>query len=686
MEAKDSPSISNPYVWNPDTDFRPVDSLTHSEANSQANLLREAVREHNRRYYVKNDPIIADGTYDVLFKRLQTLEQEFDLDTEGSPTRRVGGEPVDEFETVAHISRMLSIQQSGDVADVHDFDAHIKRETGRTDIEYVCEPKFDGISLALYYEDGTLIRALTRGDGTEGDDVTQNVRTVHSIPLELEGNRPEMLVVRGELYMPRDEFQEYNQTRIESGKDPLANPRNAVAGTIRQQDPDIVANRPLDFYTFGVLESSTGFQSRFDQHNAFASYGLPVSNLVEVVDSIEEAIEYREKIVSQRDQLNVAVDGTVIKVNNCSLQDRLGSTSSHPRWAFAYKLPPRTEHTTVREIVLQVGRTGQITPVALLDPVDVGGVTVSRASLHNPEQIESLGVDIGDKVVVERAGDVIPQVSEVVESQSEGHYSYPSECPVCGSTIQRDGPIARCPGGFSCSAQKRRSIQHYTSRHGLDIDGFGEETISRFIDEGLVTAIHDIYELSVDDIAQLDGYGEKSARNLIESIDDSRTPDLDEFLAALSIQEVGSTIAKSLAREFTSLENIREATVEDLQSVDDIGPVAARHIVSFFNSEANTESLDELLTHFSPQFDETEIGDEFNGMTVVFTGSLPFYSRSEASDIVESEGGNVTSSVSSNTDLLVVGENPGSTKQQDAENNGVRTVSGTEFEQQLESL
>lgn len=686
MVENQSSADSNPYLRDPDTEFENADSLSTSEAEAQAASLREAIREHDRRYYLNDNPLIADRTYDALFARLQELERTHGVGSQDSPTQRVGGQPVDEFETVEHVSPMLSIEQSGEETDVRGFNSRVAREVSESPVTYVCEPKFDGISLALYYNEGVLEKALTRGDGHEGDDVTQNARTVQSIPLRLEGGVPEFLVVRGELFMPRDAFQSYNRERIENDEEPFANPRNATAGTIRQQDPETVAERPLDYYTFSVLESSSPYKSRLAEHEAFGEMGLPVNTLLEQVTGIDEAVEYRNELLESRDGLNVEIDGVVIKVNDREARETMGTTSNAPRWAFAYKFPPRSGETTLRGVGLQVGRTGRVTPVALLDPVDVGGVTVSRASLHNPEQIAELGVNTGDKVRVERAGDVIPQVAEVTESNNEIHYTFPSTCPVCDSAIERDGPMARCTGGLTCSTQNRRSIEHYTSRKGLDIDGFGEKTVQRLIDEGLVTDIADLYELTVDDVQAMEGFGEQSGQKLVDGLTEAQNPELADFITALGIREVGPTVARSLAREFETFDAFRSASASELQAVEDIGPVTVQRILDFFESPGNTDVLERLLSHVSPQEVEETGGETFEGMTIVFTGSLPNYTRGDAKSLIEREGGRVTSSVSSATDILVVGENPGKRKQESAEKNDVETRTGVAFEESLDDI
>lgn len=680
-------NVMNEYIWNPNTEFKPSEDINKDKAVKQAKKLREAIREHDRRYYIENNPIIQDRVYDKLYKRLKVLEKEFSIQTKNSPTTRVGGEPIDEFKTVEHSTPLLSIQQSGEKEDVRNFDETISKESNTT-YSYFCEPKFDGISIALHYESGVLQQAITRGDGSEGDDVTQNVKTAQSVPLQLSGDYPDRLIVRGELYMPKDKFQEHNKERVENGEEPFANPRNATAGTIRQQDPTIVRRRPIQFFAFSILESSDEktFASREEEHNACSSYGVPVCDVVEHVETIDEAIEYRNDVLDKRDEMVTPIDGVVIKVNETVVQNQLGYTSDHPRWAFAYKFPARTEETTLRDIALQVGRTGRVTPVAMLDPVGVDGVTISRASLHNPDEIKRLNVDVGDKVRIKRAGDVIPQVDDVVESNSNGVYTLPDVCPVCGSEIEVDGPIARCSGGLGCPSQKQRAIEYYASRDGLDIDGLGEETVTTLIDEGIVSDIADLYEITVDDISTIDGYGETSAENIVSSINESKTPELPAFITALGIKEVGGTIAKELAYNFTTFNALQNASREELMSIDDIGNVTANRVYEFFNSEENEEILNRLLMHVSPQEFSVDRGDAFEGETVVFTGSLPSYSRSEASDVIEMEGGNVTSSVSGATDLLVIGDSPGSRKVQQANENGTETMDASKFEQQLDKL
>jgi len=686
--ASDWPA-DNPYVTDPPTDFDPVDSLSESAASEQAAALREAVRYHDYRYYVDNDPLIGDRTYDALFARLRDLEDAFDLQTADSPTRRVGGPPREELPDVEHVAPMRSIDQGGDADEVREFDRRVREGLESADwdgaVRYYCEPKFDGLSVEVVYEDGQFVRAATRGDGEVGDDVTANVRTIPSVPQRLRGDHPDFLAVRGEVYMPKPAFQAHNRELVEAGEEPFANPRNAAAGTLRQLDPSVTAERPLSMFFFDVLDGAD-FDSRWEMHETLPEWGLRVCETTAVVDDIEAAIDYRDARLDERDDLDYEIDGVVISVDDTAACEALGHTARHPRWAFAYKFPARTERTTVRDVVVQVGRTGRLTPVALMDPVEVGGVTVSRASLHNPAEIERLGVAIGDEVRIKRAGDVIPEVAEVLAEgdDSADHFEFPGECPVCGSPVERDGPMAFCTGGLGCRAQRERSVQHYASRKGLDIEGLGEKSVQQLLDAGLVDDVADLYELTVTDLADLEGWGERSAENLLREVDAARDPPLADFLAALGIPEVGGTVAAALARHFGTFAAVRDADEETLREVDDVGPTVAREIREFFESEANRDVLDRLLAHVDPREAETTAGDALDGLTFVFTGSLDDYTRSEAQDLVERAGGSATSSVSGNTDYLVVGANPGQRKQAAAAENAVETLDEAAFEALLD--
>jgi len=686
MASADAPA-DNPYVDDPPTDFDPVEALSEEQGRDQAERLRAAIHYHDHRYYVENDPVIADRSYDALFARLQELEDAFELPTENSPTRRVGGEPVDELASVEHVAPMLSIDQGGEVTEVREFDERVRREladAGFEDVAYFCEPKYDGLSVEVVYEDGRYERSATRGDGEVGEDVTENVRTIGSVPLGLRGDYPEFLAVRGEVFMPRDAFQQHNRERVESDEDPFANPRNAAAGTLRQLDPGVTAERPLAAVFFDVLETTATLGANSELHATLPEWGLRTSERYAICETMEDAIEYRDALLEAREDLDFEVDGAVIKVDSMAARGVLGTTARAPRWAFAYKFPARKERTTLRDIAVQVGRTGRLTPVALLDPVDLGGVTVARASLHNPALIEDLGVGLGDTVRIQRAGDVIPEVVEVLESDGDGHFEFPETCPACARAVEREGPLAFCPAGLSCPAQRERAIRHYASRDALDIEGLGEESVAQLLGEGLIGDPADLYDLTVEDLTALEGWGERSARNLIEEIDAARKPPLADFLSALGIPEVGGVTARNLAREFATFDAIREAAEagerDAFQRVEDVGPEVADRILEFFDNEANRAVVAALRAHVSPRPHDVESGDELAGLTFVFTGALDGFTREEAREMVERHGASATASVSSNTDCLVVGESPGQSKLADVDEYGVATLEEDEFE------
>ncbi|PSP50199.1 DNA ligase (NAD(+)) LigA [Halobacteriales archaeon QH_7_69_31] len=679
----------NPYVRDPPLEFDPVEELDEETVDAQVGHLREAIRYHDHRYYQDADPVISDRTYDRLFDRLAALEDAFDLDSATSPTRRVGGEPLDELETVEHVTEMLSIDSAVEEREVREFDRRVRDRLADAGddgpVEYLCEPKFDGLSVELVYEDGALERAATRGDGEEGDDVTENVRTIRSVPLELDGDPPSFLAVRGEVFMPKAAFQAYNRERLERGDEAFANPRNAAAGTLRQLDPAVTAERPLDCFVFDVLvDGGYGFETRIEEHRTVADWGFHVDDATRLVEDVDGAIAFREEMLDQRDDLDYELDGTVIKLDRKAACETLGSTSRAPRWAFAYKFPARSEETTVRDVVVQVGRTGRLTPVALLDPIEVSGVEVSRATLHNPEQIEELGVDVGDRVRLTRAGDVIPYIEAVVDADADDHFGFPNHCPVCDSPIERDGPMAFCTGGVACPAQLRRAVRHYASRTGLDVEGLGEKAVDQLFDAGLLEALPDLYDLTVEDLAALEGWGETSAENLLAELEASKEPPLSDFLSALGVPEVGPTTAADLARHFGTLDAVMEASVEELQAVEGIGRTVAEEIREFLDSDRNRAAIDALRERgVDPRPAETA-GDALEGLTFVFTGALDDRTREAARELVEANGGSATSSVSGNTDYLVVGDDPGRTKRDDAAANDVPTIDEAAFEALLE--
>ncbi|GAB6862725.1 NAD-dependent DNA ligase LigA [Haloplanus litoreus] len=668
----------NPYVRDPDTSFDPVEKLSDATAREQVRDLREAIEYHDYRYYVANDPVVADRTYDTLFDRLVELEDTFDLHDENSPTRRVGGEPLDELETVEHVAPLLSLQSSGDADEIREFDRRIRDAVG--DVTYSAEPKFDGFSVEVVYEDGAFDRAVTRGDGREGEDVSANVRTIGSVPLHLRG-APDVLAVRGEVYMPRSGFQALNERRIERGEDPFANPRNAAAGTVRLLDPETVADRPLDVFFYDVIDTSADLASQEETVDLLRGLGFRVDDETTVVEDVEGVLDYRDRLMAARDDLEYEIDGVVAKVVDFAKREELGSTARHPRWAFAYKFPARTGETTVERIVVQVGRTGKLTPVALLDPVDLQGVTISRATLHNAARIDELGVREGATVRIERAGDVIPEVVEVIEGGAEdGDFSMPGTCPVCDGNVVQEGEHHYCTNA-SCPAQLRRSLQHFCSRDAMDVEGVGEEAADQLVDTGLIESLADLYDLETADLVSLDGWGERSAENLLAELEASKDVDLGTFVYALGIRHVGTERARALAGAF-SLDELMDASATELREIEDVGPEVAESVASYFDTAANVETVERLLdAGVSPK--RRERGSELDGLTVVFTGSVPGYTRSELEDLLETHGANVTSSVSGRTDYLVVGENPGERKREQADAEGVETLDPAAFEERI---
>ncbi|WP_248897174.1 NAD-dependent DNA ligase LigA [Haloplanus halobius] len=669
--------VDNPYLRDPDTSFAPVSELTEAEAREQVERLREVIAYHDHRYYVENDPAVADRTYDALFERLQRLEDAFDLHAETSPTQRVGGEPLDELETIEHVAPLLSLQSSGDAETIREFDRRIRESVGNVD--YAAEPKFDGLSVELVYEDGHFERAVTRGDGTEGEDVSANVRTIGSVPLRLP-DAPDFLAVRGEVYMPRSGFQALNERRVERGDDAFANPRNAAAGTLRLLDPETVADRPLDIFVYDVLLTSATLDSHTAAVDLLTDLGFRVGE-TDIVADVEGVIDYRDRLLDARDDLEYEIDGIVAKVVDYGAREELGSTARHPRWAFAYKFPARTGETTVERIVVQVGRTGKLTPVALLDPVDVTGVTISRATLHNVGQVHDVGVREGATVRIERAGDVIPEVVEVVEAGDGPRFEMPDACPVCDGSVVQEGEHHYCTNA-SCPAQLRRRLQHFCSRDAMDIEGLGEQAADQLVEEGLVESLADLYDLDQETLAALDGWGEQSAANLLDELEASKDIDLASFVYALGIRHVGTERARALAAAF-SLDDLLEASVEDLRAVADVGPEVAESVAAYVDNPANVGMIERLrAAGIEPERRERG-GDELDGLTVVFTGSVPGYTRSELAERLEAHGASVTSSVSGATDYLVVGENPGTRKQEQADAEGVETLDSAAFEERI---
>jgi DNA ligase (NAD+) len=647
--------------------------------------LREQIHYHNYRYYRLNDPEISDGAYDELFRELQRLEKEYpQLITPASPTQRVGAQPLEAFRPVTHYRPMLSLESSHENRILEDFHRRVQEAAAETTVDYLVQPKVDGVSVELVYRDRRLSLAATRGDGFTGEDITLNVRAIHPVPKTLSPSAPPLVVVRAEIFMPVEGFRKLNEELLTENNKPFANPRNAASGSLRQLDPAITGSRPLQLFPFELTNADDlGYRAESDCLKDLKDWGLPVPSEAREKGASPRDIEaIHHRYHTSRDQLDYEVDGIVVKVDSLPLRVTMGSRTRTPRWAVAYKFEPRQEVTRVEKIIAQVGRTGKLTPVALLLPVDVGGVTVSRASLHNFGEVERLDLRAGDTVRIQRAGDVIPQVMEVIrpgEPRSE-QFLPPERCPVCESPVVEEGAYHKCPNRFGCSAQIHRSIRHYSSRMALDIEGLGEKTITTFVQKGLITDLASIYKLSPDTIAPLDGFGDLSAKNLIGAIEDSRKPELHRFLYGLGIPNVGEKTAADISRHFGSFASIRRATGEQLLEVQGVGPIVAQSIVDFFASPSVNAELDRLLTEVSPRTMEIQHPSraELTGKTVVFTGTLERFPRSEAQRRVEAVGGKTSSSISSKTDFLVHGPGAGS-KLAKARSLGIRLLDEKEF-------
>ncbi|MET1509851.1 NAD-dependent DNA ligase LigA [Yersinia enterocolitica] len=640
----------------------------------QINQLRTSLRHHEHLYHVLDAPEIPDAEYDRLMQQLRELEaQHPELITNDSPTQRVGAAPLDAFEQVKHEVPMLSLDNVFDEESYLAFDKRVHDRLKRADpLTFCCELKLDGLAVSLLYEDGELVRAATRGDGTTGENITANVRTIRAIPLRLQGdNIPRRVEVRGEVFMPLAGFEQLNNEARRKGGKVFANPRNAAAGSLRQLDPRITAKRPLTFFCYGVglLEGGELPRSHIQRLMQFRAWGLPVSDRVKLCTGSEQVIAFYRQVEQDRGGLGFDIDGVVIKVDSLDLQEQLGFVARAPRWATAFKFPAQEQITQVREVEFQVGRTGAITPVARLEPVQVAGVIVSNATLHNADEIERLGLRIGDTVIVRRAGDVIPQVVGVVmdqRPQDAKEITFPEHCPVCGSDIERvEGEaVARCTGGLFCAAQRKEALKHFVSRRALDVDGMGDKIIEQLVEKQYVENPADLFTLTAGKLTGLDRMGPKSAQNLIVALEKAKQTTFARFLYALGIREVGEATAANLAAHFRNLENLRAADIEALKSVPDVGEVVAKHVVNFLGEEHNQkviEALEKVITWPEPQqIIAEEIDSPFAGKTVVLTGSLTILSRDEAKDRLAALGAKVSGSVSKKTDLVIAGEAAGS--------------------------
>ena len=656
--------------------------------------LREQIRHHNYRYHVLDDPEVPDAEYDRLMRALQVLEGKYpNLITADSPTQRVGDEPMPAFGTVAHRVPMLSLDNAFSAEELQDFHRRVLGRLemeGEESLQYAAEPKLDGAAVSLLYKNGVLVRGATRGDGSTGEDITHNVRTIEAIPLRLIGDDyPSLLEVRGEVFIPKAGFDAYNEKAGAAGEKTFVNPRNAAAGSLRQLDPKLTAARPLDIYVYFVGESEgaalpTGHSEILDQ---LQEWGLKTCPERRVVDGVAGCLEYYDEIGSKRDSLPYEIDGVVYKVDDLALQRELGYVSRAPRWAIAHKFPAQEELTKVQGIEFQVGRTGALTPVARLEPVFVGGVTVSNATLHNIDELHRKDVRIGDTVIVRRAGDVIPEVVSVIEKRrpkGTRRVHLPKKCPVCGSAVTREEgeAVARCTGGLYCAAQRAEALKHFVSRKAMDVDGLGGRLIEQLVAIDRVKTPADIYGLDQDELAAMERMGEKSAANLLSAIDESKSTTLARFLYALGIREVGEATAASLAAYFGKLSGIISASEDDLLAVLDVGPVVASRIRSFFDESHNLEVIQNLQdsgvkwAESEPQQAPAE--GPLSGKTFVLTGTLADMSRDEARQLIQKLGGKVTGSVSKKTDFVIYGDKAGS-KLAKAQNLGVGTLDESEF-------
>ena len=703
---------------------KPVEELTREEAAKELERLAKEIAEHDYHYYVENAPVITDAEYDALRRRNEAIEARFpDLIRPDSPSRRVGAPPAAGFRKVKHAVPMLSLANAFEPQDVYDWDRRIRRFLGLSadeKIVFTAEPKFDGLSISLRYEKGELVLAATRGDGYEGEDVTANARTIADIPQRLKGaDVPEVFEIRGEVYMPISAFMKLNEEQQKKGEKPFANPRNAAAGSLRQLDPSITAQRPLRFYAWGRGEvSEMPVQTEWELYDCYRRWGVPVSDLLELHESVEALIDYHERMLEKRPDLDFDIDGVVYKVNRFDWQERLGFVQRNPRWAIAHKFPAHRGITVLQDIQIHVGRTGALTPVGILEPVNIGGVIVSRVSLHNEDYIKGIGADgqpirdgkdirIGDTVVVERAGDVIPQIVDVILEKrppDSRPYQFPDHCPVCGSKAVREfnprtgklDSVRRCTGGLYCPAQVVERLKHFVSKRAFDIEGLGEKAIEQFFDHKFIRTPADIFTLKEREekgeicIHCLEGWGEKKIENLFRAIDARRHIALDRFIYALGIRHVGEVTSRILARHFRTIEAFIEGmrqigkdrdcpVAQEIDNIDGLGPVVVEALHNFFNEAHNWEVIDQLLKEVTVEAEEVPAeSSPLAGKTVVFTGALSTMTRDEAKDIVERLGGHAAGSVSRKTDLVVAGPGAGS-KLKKAQELGIKIISEEEF-------
>ena len=662
--------------------------MDKQKAKKRIEELREIIEYHNKRYYDDDSPEISDFEYDMLNNELKNLEKQFpEFITADSNTQKVGGHVKEGFKEVVHEVPLQSLQDVFSIEELMEFDTRVRKQIGNESLNYVVETKIDGLSVALEYRNGEFVRGATRGNGLIGEDVTENLKTVKSIPKKL--NEPVNIIVRGEVFIGSKEFEKMNEEREVMGEPLFANARNAAVGSLRQLDSKITAKRPLDIFIFNVqrLEGNE-FNSHNEQLDYMKKLGFNVNPVHDYCSTIEKAIEAVNKIGENRDKLSFGIDGAVIKVDELDLREKLGVTAKTPRWAIAYKYPPEQKQTILKDIICQVGRTGAITPMAILEPVRVAGSLISKTTLHNEDFVKEKGLKIGDTVIIQKAGDVIPEVVSVVKEKRTGNekeFSMPKVCPVCGApAVREDGEaVTRCTG-IECSAKALRSIVHFSSKVGMDIDGLGYSIIEQLLDKGLITGIADIYTLELDDIASLKKNGKKFAQNLIDSINESKNNDLFKLVTALGIRHVGSKLAKTLAKKYKTMDNLMNASFEELSMQEDVGEKTADSIYEFFKQDQTIDLINKLkASGVNMQSLEEESSDNrFEGMTFVLTGALQEFTRDEASEIIEKLGGKTSGSVSKKTTYVLAGEDAGS-KLTKAQSLGVTVISEQKFKEMI---
>ncbi|HDI51347.1 MAG TPA: NAD-dependent DNA ligase LigA [Bacteroidetes bacterium] len=670
--------------------------MNREQAIKRIEQLRQELNYHNYRYYVLDNPVISDAEYDRLFRELEELEKQFpDLVTPDSPTQRVGA-PRPEglgFESVTHLVPMLSMEDAFNEAEFRDFDRRVQEGLGVKSVEYTGEPKFDGLSSSLTYENGIFIRGATRGDGVTGEDITNNLKTIRTIPLRLLRNGhpiPTRIEIRGEVIMAKADFRRLNEERLRNGEQPFANPRNAASGSVRQLDPAVTASRKLIFFAWGVGGvEGVHFETQWEILQTLREWGFKVYSNIRLCHGLKEAFSYYQELLSLRDELPFEIDGVVFKVNSIAYQQRLGTKTRSPRWMVAYKFPARQATTKLLDVRFQVGRTGIVTPVAILQPVQISGVTVSRATLHTEELFLEKDIHIGDTVLVERAGDVIPEVVKPIPEKRTGNekpVQMPTHCPACGTELEKEGAYYFCPN-ITCPEQIKGRVLHLVSKRAFDIDGMGEKIVDQLMQEGLIRSPADVFYLKKNDLMGLERWGEKSAQNLMDQIEKAKKVSFERFLFALGIRHVGEFVAHLLTQHFSNLEELQHATEDELMQIQGIGPEVARSVVDFFRIPQNRETIRKILAagvEIQYPKAEKEQQDLFlQGKTFVFTGSLSRYSRDEAKELVMKFGGKASSNVSKNTDFVVVGVDPGS-KLDKARQLGIRTLTEEEFVQMIE--